>query len=48
MKRKYSSPELDIRKYDFPSESNSIFTTTSPPVVTDPDLNDGDHYNPFG
>lgn len=46
MKRKYSSPELDIRKYDFPSESNAIFTT-SPPVVTDPDLNDGEHYDPF-
>lgn len=47
MKRKYSSPELDIRKYDFPSDEK-LFTTTSPPVVTDPDLNDGDHYNPFG
>ncbi len=45
MKRKYSSPELDIRKYDFPSDEK-LFTTSS--EDRPPDLNDGDHYNPFG
>lgn len=44
MKRKYSSPELDIRKYDFPSEEKFVTTSGDGP----PDLNDGDHYNPFG
>lgn len=44
MKRKYSSPELDIRKYDFPSDEKLFTTSGDGP----PDLNDGDHYNPFG
>lgn len=45
MKRKYSSPELDIRKYDFPSDEKLFITTSGDGP---PDLNDGDHYNPFG
>lgn len=39
MKLLYETPEINIRKYEFPS--NTLYTTTSP---VDPDLGDGDDY----
>lgn len=49
MKKYYSQPDLEIRKYSV--LDGSVLTISTPEVGgggEEPDLNDEDIYNPFG
>lgn len=45
MKKYYTQPELEIRKYVF--IEGSVLTTSQPEVDTDNNLNDDDEYDIF-
>lgn len=46
MKKYYSEPELEIRKYEF--VEGSVLTASQPETDTDNNLNDDDEYDIFG
>ena len=46
MKKIYTQPELEIRKYDF--SDGSVLTASNPEIDTDNSLDDDDIYDIFG
>lgn len=47
MSKHYETPELEIRKYSFSEVTYTVSTPETGGGGENPDLNDGDDYDPF-